>query len=78
VAGEAFRLSRYGAIRRYFRFLWKGDTPMAVPDNVKQMWIKTQEKHDHPVNAIGVKIDARDTATMQVWRDEGIDRFMKR
>lgn len=51
---------------------------MAIPDNVKQMWVKTQEKHDFPVNAIGVKIDDKDAATLKVWREEGIDRFVKR
>ncbi len=51
---------------------------MAIPDNVKQMWAKTQEKHDSPVNAIGVKIDDKDAATLKVWREEGIDRFVKR
>ena len=51
---------------------------MAVPDNVRNMWSEVQKKHDVPVNAIGVKIKANDEATLKVWRDEGIDRFMKR
>ena len=51
---------------------------MAVPDNVKKMWATVQQKHDVPVNAIGIKIDSKDAATLKVWRDEGIDQFMKR
>lgn len=51
---------------------------MAVPENVKKMWIEIQKKYDHPVNAIGVKIDRKDAATLKVWKDEGIDQFQKR
>lgn len=59
-------------------FFFERGLPVAIPDNVKQMWVKTQEKHDFPVNAIGVKIDDKDAATLKVWREEGIDRFVKR
>ena len=51
---------------------------MAIPDNIKKMWIEIQKKHATPVNAIGVRIDARDAATLKVWRDEGIDQFQKK
>ena len=50
---------------------------MAVPEQIKTMWIEIQKKYDDPVNAIGVRIDPRDSATLKVWRDEGIDQFLK-
>ena len=50
---------------------------MAVPVEVRKNWIEIQKKHDHPVNAIGVKIDSRDEKTLKVWREEGIDQFVK-
>lgn len=50
---------------------------MAVPEQIKKLWIENQKKYDEPVNAIGVRIDPRDTATLKVWRDEGIDQFRK-
>ncbi len=45
---------------------------------VKKNWEEVQKRHDVPVNAIGVKIDARDQATLKVWKDLGIDRCMKK
>ena len=50
---------------------------MAVPDQIKKLWIEIQKKYDDPVNAIGVRIDPRDSATLKVWRDEGIDQFRR-
>ncbi len=50
---------------------------MAVPEQIKKLWIEIQKKYDDPVNAIGVRIDPRDSATLKVWRDEGIDQFRK-
>ena len=50
---------------------------MAVPEHVKKSWVDIQKKYDHPVNAIGVKIDSKDAMTMKVWKDEGIDKFVK-
>ena len=47
---------------------------MAVPENVKRMWIEIQKKYDFPVNAIGVRIKQQDAATLKVWREEGIDQ----
>jgi hypothetical protein len=29
------------------------------------------------VNAIGVKINPKDEKTLRVWRDEGLDKFVK-
>jgi hypothetical protein len=50
---------------------------MPVNPNVKKNWFELQKKYDHPVNAIGVKIATKDEATLKVWREEGIDKFMK-
>jgi hypothetical protein len=51
---------------------------MGVKPAVKKNWIEIQKKHDQPVNAIGVKIDPKDEKTLKVWREEGIDEFMKK
>lgn len=50
---------------------------MELKPLVKKNWIEIQKKHDVPVNAIGVKIDPKDQATLKVWKDEGIDQFLK-
>ena len=68
-------------MRRKFGFeIWNlrfGDD-MAVPENVKKMWIEIQRKYDFPVNAIGVRINQKDSATLKVWKEEGIDQFQKK
>jgi hypothetical protein len=46
--------------------------------NVRKNWIEVQKRHAHPVNAIGVKIDLKDHATLKVWKDEGIDAYVKK
>lgn len=51
---------------------------MTVDSAVKKNWIDVQKKHDVPVNAIGVKINPKDEKTLKVWREEGIDQFVKR
>lgn len=51
---------------------------MAIPEQVRKNWVEIQKKYDHPVNAIGVKIDSKDAKTMSVWKEEGIDSFVKR
>lgn len=51
---------------------------MPVTENVRKSWIELQKKYDHPVNAIGVKIDGKDQNTLRVWKEEGIDKFVKR
>jgi hypothetical protein len=51
---------------------------MGINPAVKKNWIDIQKKHDVPVNAIGVKIDAKDEKTMKVWKEEGIDQFLRR
>ena len=50
---------------------------MPLNTNVKKNWVEIQKKHDYPVNAIGVKIAASDQATLKVWREEGIDKFVR-
>jgi hypothetical protein len=51
---------------------------MPIDPSVKKNWEEIQKKFDVPVNAIGVKINPRDQATLKVWKDEGIDKFMKK
>lgn len=51
---------------------------MTLDTAVKKNWIEVQKKHAVPVNAIGVKIDPKDEKTMKVWKDEGIDEFVKK
>lgn len=50
---------------------------MSLDPAVKKTWIDIQKNHKVPVNAIGVPIDPKDLATLKVWREEGIDRFIK-
>ena len=51
---------------------------MGLDSAIKKNRIEIQKQHDVPINAIGVKIDAKDNKTLKVWKDEGIDQFMKR
>lgn len=51
---------------------------MPLKPEIKKNWIEIQKKHSYPVNAIGVKIDGKDTATLKVWQEEGIDQFVKK
>lgn len=51
---------------------------MPIDPAVKKNWILIQQKNDAPVNAIGVKINPKDALTLKVWRDEGIDKFVKK
>ncbi len=50
---------------------------MALKPEIKKNWIEIQKRHDYPVNAIGVKINSKDSATLNVWKSEGIDKFVK-
>ncbi len=50
---------------------------MALKPQIKKNWIEVQKRYDHPVNAIGVKINPKDKMTLKVWKDEGIDQFIK-
>lgn len=51
---------------------------MSLNPHVKKNWIEIQKKYDYPVNAIGVKIESNDQKTLKVWKEEGIDQFMKK
>jgi hypothetical protein len=51
---------------------------MPVDDRIKKTWIELQKRNDVPVNAIGVKINPKDINTLRVWREEGIDRFLRK
>ena len=50
---------------------------MTLMPQIKTNWIEIQKKHDVPVNAIGLKINSKDEATLKVWREEGIDEYLK-
>lgn len=51
---------------------------MGIDGSVRKNWIEIQKKYDVPVNAIGVKIDPKDEKTLKVWKEEGIDQFVKK
>ncbi len=51
---------------------------MALDPLVKKNWVEIQKKHENPVNAIGLKIDPKDQATLKIWREEGIDQHLKK
>lgn len=51
---------------------------MPLDPAVKKNWITNKQRHEAPVNAIGMKIDPKDANTLKVWRDEGIDKFVKK
>lgn len=51
---------------------------MSLNERVKKNWIEIQKKHKVPVNAIGVKIKDSDAKTLQIWKDEGIDAYLKK
>jgi hypothetical protein len=51
---------------------------MSLNPAVKKNWIEVQKKHSNPVNAIGVKIEEKDKKTLTIWREEGIDKFVKK
>ena len=51
---------------------------MPIDNQIKKNWIEIQKKNTVPVNAIGVKINPKDEKTLKVWKDEGIDKFLKK
>jgi hypothetical protein len=51
---------------------------MPIDPGVRKNWEEIQKKFSVPVNAIGVKINPKDQATLKVWKDEGIDKFLKK
>ena len=50
---------------------------MPVDPTIRKHWIEIQKKNFEPVNAIGMKIDPKDANTLRVWREEGIDKFVR-
>ncbi len=50
---------------------------MALTPAIKKNWQEIQKKNSVPVNAIGVKIKSNDAKTLKIWKEEGIDKFMK-
>ena len=50
----------------------------AINELIKRNWIEIQKKHPYPVNAIGVRIAVKDTETIKIWKEEGIDKFVKK
>ena len=51
---------------------------MALDNIIKKNWIEIQKKNTVPVNAIGIKINPKDEKTMKIWKEEGIDTFIKK
>jgi hypothetical protein len=51
---------------------------MALDSIIKKNWIEIQKKSTAPVNAIGIKINPKDEKTLKVWKEEGIDQFIKK
>jgi len=51
---------------------------MALDAVIKKNWIEIQKKHTVPVNAIGVKINPKDEKTLKIWKEEGLDAYVKR
>ena len=51
---------------------------MAIAETVKRNWIQIQKRYEYPVNAIGVPIHQNDIRTLEVWRQEGIDRHVRK
>lgn len=56
----------------------KSEEKMSLDERVKKNWIEIQKKHKVPVNAIGIKIKDNDKKTLQIWKDEGIDAYLKK
>ena len=51
---------------------------MPIDPKVKKQWEKLQAQYNYPVDATGRPIDPKDQKTLKVWREEGIDSFVKR
>jgi hypothetical protein len=51
---------------------------MPLDPNIRKQWEKLQEKYNYPVDALGRPMDPKDQKTLKVWRDEGLDQFLKK
>ena len=54
------------------------ENKMGIDQSIKKNWIEIQKKPNTPVNALGVKIKDNDVKTLKVWKEEGIDKFVKK
>jgi hypothetical protein len=50
---------------------------MPIDPQVKANWEKMQSQYDYPVDALGRPIDPNDEETLTIWREEGIDSFVR-
>jgi hypothetical protein len=55
-----------------------GEALMALDPRIRKNWEEIQKRHPHPVNAIGVKITEKDKDAYRIWKEEGIDKFVKK
>lgn len=51
---------------------------MPLDPIIRRTWEEIQKKYPFPVNAIGMVIGEKDRETYRVWKEEGIDKFMKK
>jgi hypothetical protein len=51
---------------------------MPVDPRIRKNWAELQKRYEYPVNALGVKINPKDQVTLKVWKEEGIDKFVKK
>jgi hypothetical protein len=51
---------------------------MPIETTIKDNWERLQEKYNYPVDALGRPIDPKDQETLKVWREEGIDQFVRK
>ena len=51
---------------------------MPIDPKVRKQWQKIQSRYIYPVDVMGRPINDKDQKTLNVWRDEGIDRFAQR
>ena len=51
---------------------------MPVDPKIKKNWEKLQTQYDYPVDAMGRPIDPKDQEMLKVWKEEGIDNFVKK
>jgi hypothetical protein len=55
----------------------KNEGGKGLDPKIKRNWEDIQKRYQYPVNAIGVRIDPKDKETLRVWKENGIDKFVK-
>ena len=50
---------------------------MPIDPKVRKQWEKLQQQYNYPVDATGRPIDPKDNKTLNAWREEGVDQFMR-